>query len=54
MFKDLFKLPDQEWLEKQPKHTQEWLKKQAIWHDADLFRFLAIGMLVGFLIGLIF
>lgn len=50
----MFKLPHQVWLEKQPKHTQEWLKKQAIWHDADLFRFFAMGALVGFLIGLIF
>jgi len=50
----MFKLPHQVWLEQQPKHTQIWLKKQAIWHDADLFRFLVIGMLLGFLIGLIF
>jgi hypothetical protein len=49
----MFKLPHQEWFEKQPKHTQEWLKKQAVWHDIDLFRFFAIGMLVGFLIGIV-
>jgi hypothetical protein len=49
----MFKLPDQEWLEKQPKHTQEWLKKQPLWHTADLFRFFAMGIFVGFLIGLV-
>ena len=48
----MFKLPHQVWLEKQPKHTQEWLKKQAVWHDADLFRFFIVGMLVGILIGI--
>ena len=48
----MFKLPHQVWLEKQPAHTQEWLKKQPIWHEADLFRFFAMGALVGFLIGL--
>jgi hypothetical protein len=47
----MFKLPHQEWLEQHPKHTQEWLKKQPLWHDADLFRFFVVGMLVGFLIG---
>jgi hypothetical protein len=47
----MFKLPHQVWLEKQPKHTQEWLKKQAVWHDADLFRFFVVGILVGFLLG---
>jgi hypothetical protein len=46
------KLKHQIWLEKQPKHTQEWLKKQAVWHDADLARFFIYGLIVGFLIGL--
>ena len=49
----MFKLPHQVWLEQQPKHTQEWLKKQPVWHDADLFRFFAMGAFLGFLIGLI-
>lgn len=49
----MFKLPHQEWLEQQPKHTQEWLKKQAVWHDSDMFKAVAFGAFVGFLIGLI-
>lgn len=43
----MFKLPHQEWLEKQPKHTQEWLKKQAVWHDGDLITAALVGFLVG-------
>jgi|APIni6443716594_1056825.scaffolds.fasta_scaffold4171054_2 hypothetical protein len=50
----MFKLPHQEWLEKQPKHTQEWLSNQAIWHDTDLYKAMLVGMILGFLIGLIF
>ena len=49
----MFKLPHQVWLEQQPKHTQEWLKKQASWHDADMVKAFAFGAFVGLLIGLI-
>ena len=52
----MMKLRHQIWLEKQPKHTQVWLKKQAIWHDSDMvkaFLFGAVaGVMVGFLLGL--
>jgi hypothetical protein len=51
------KLKHQIWLDKQPKHTQEWMKKQAIWHDKDLWYFFSLGslfgLLVGFLLGLL-
>jgi hypothetical protein len=50
----MFKSPHQEWLEKQPKHTQEWLKNQAIWHDSDLYKAVLVAILLGFIIGLIF
>jgi hypothetical protein len=49
----MFKLPHQEWLEKQPKHTQEWLKKQAIWHDTDMIKMLVLGIVIGSLLGLL-
>ena len=49
----IFKSQAQRWLEMQPKHTQEWLKKQAIWHDADMVKAFAFGAFVGLLIGLI-
>ena len=47
----MFKSQAQRWLEMQPKHTQEWLKKQAIWHDADMGIALCFGAFLGFLIG---
>ena len=37
------RLPHQEWLEMQPKHTQEWLKKQSIWNDTDMIKAFAFG-----------
>ena len=49
----MFKLPHQVWLEQQSKHTQEWLKKQAIWNDADMFKMLVVGFLIGFCVGFI-
>lgn len=36
------------------KHTQEWFNAQAIWHDSDLYKAVLVGMVLGFLIGLIF
>ena len=49
----MFKSEAQRWLEMQPKHTQEWLKKQAIWHDIDMFKALCFGAFLGFLIGVL-
>ena len=49
----MFKLPHQEWLEKQPTHTQSWLANQAIWHDSDMMLALAIGFAIGVCIGCI-
>jgi hypothetical protein len=49
----MFKLPHQQWLEQQPKHTQEWLKKQALWHDIDMVKAFLFGAFVGLIIGLI-
>ena len=43
----------EQWYDSLPHHTKEYLKKQAVWHDADLFRFFVVGMLVGFLIGIV-
>jgi hypothetical protein len=49
----MFKLPHQVWLEQQPKHTQEWLKKQAIWTDADMSKVFLFGALIGAILGVI-
>jgi len=51
----MFKSQHQQWLESQPKWTQEWIKKQAVWHDSDLWLFFAFGagfgLIAGFLLG---
>jgi len=33
------------------KTTDEWLAKQAIWHDSDMWKALAVGVVVGIVIG---
>ena len=44
----------QTWWDSLPKHTQEYLKSQPLWHDSDMFKAAAVGAVVGFLIGLLF
>jgi hypothetical protein len=39
------------WHDSLPEHTKEYLKSQPLWHDADLFKALAIGLLIGIVIG---
>ena len=52
----MFKSQHQQWLESQPKWTREWIKRQAVWHDSDLWLFFAFGagfgLIAGFLLGL--
>ena len=33
------------------KTTDEWLAKQAIWHDSDMLRALALGVAIGLFVG---
>ena len=42
------------WWDSLNPSTQEYLKSQAIWHDSDMFKALAVGVVIGFLIGLCF
>ena len=49
----MFKSESQRWLEMQPKHTQEWLKKQAIWHDRDMAKAFAFGAFIGIIVGVV-
>lgn len=42
----------QAWWDSLSPHTREYLKKQPIWHDRDLFKAFAFGILIGVLIGL--
>ena len=49
----MFKSDHRKWLESQPKWTQEWIKKQAIWHTRDLFTFMFYGFVIGVMVGMI-
>ncbi len=40
-----------EWYDSLPEHTKEYLKRQPVWHDGDLYKSLAIGAVVEFIIG---
>jgi uncharacterized protein (DUF2062 family) len=33
------------------KTTDEWLAKQAIWHDRDMFKAVALGVAIGLFVG---
>lgn len=41
------------WYDSLPPHTKEYLKKQAVWHDRDMFKAFAFGAFIGLLIGLL-
>ena len=43
----------EQWHDSLPAHTKEYLKKQAVWNDRDIFKAFAYGALIGLLIGLI-
>jgi hypothetical protein len=40
-----------EWYESLPLSTKEYLKNQPLWHDLDLAKAFAVGLIAGFLIG---
>lgn len=44
----------QVWWDSLPTHTKEYLKKQPIWHDKDLYKFGAICAVIGFAVGFLF
>jgi hypothetical protein len=41
------------WWNSLSPQMQEYLKKQPLWYDRDLYKFLAIGTLFGFIVGII-
>ena len=49
----MFKTKYDQWFESQPKWTQEWMKKQAVWNDADMFKAGFIGVFVGIILGVL-
>lgn len=42
----------QAWWDNLSPQMQDYLKKQPVWHDRDLFKALALGVFIGVLIGL--
>lgn len=39
------------WYTSLPEHTKVWLKNQPLWHDSDMFKAFAVGIVVGIIIG---
>lgn len=44
----------EQWYDSLPAHTKEYLKKQAVWNDTDMFKAFVVGATCGLLIGLLF
>lgn len=42
----------QAWWDSLSPQMQEYLKKQPVWHDKDMFKAVAYGIFIGVLIGL--
>jgi hypothetical protein len=43
----------EQWWDSLSPHTQEYLNSQPLWHDQDLFKALAAGLIIGFVLGYI-
>jgi len=41
------------WWDSLTPQMQEYLKKQPVWHDRDLYKAMAIGAVIGFLVGIV-
>lgn len=41
----------QTWYDSLPEHTKIYLKNQPVWHDRDMFKALAVGIVIGIIIG---
>jgi drug/metabolite transporter (DMT)-like permease len=41
------------WDRLDPK-TKDYLKSQPLWHDRDLYKAMAVGVCIGFIVGIIF
>jgi hypothetical protein len=44
----------QAWWDSLSPQMQEYLKSQPVWHDRDLYKAVLYGVLIGFVIGLLF
>lgn len=50
---NMFKNKWDHWYDNLPEHTKTYLKNQPLWHDKDLYKAIAMGILIGFFIGVI-
>jgi hypothetical protein len=41
------------WYDQLPTHTQQYLARQACWHDSDVLTFTIVAFLSGITLGLI-
>ena len=41
------------WYDSLSPSTKEYLKKQPVWNDKDLFKAAAFGIVIGFLVGVV-
>ena len=39
------------WYDSLPEHTKQYLKTQPLWHDRDLGKAFAFGILIGVILG---
>ena len=39
------------WYDSLPQHTKDYIKRQPVWYDRDMYKAFALGALLGFLIG---
>jgi alpha-L-arabinofuranosidase len=43
------------WYESQPQHIKDWMDQpRAIWYDSDMVKAGLTGLVLGFLLGLLF
>jgi hypothetical protein len=43
----------EQWHDSLSPSLKEYLKNQPVWHDKDLFNALALGLIIGFIVGVI-
>jgi hypothetical protein len=43
----------EQWWDSLSPQMQEYLKKQPVWHDRDMYKALVLGMAIGLVIGAI-
>jgi len=43
----------QQWWDSLSPQTRKYLENQPIWHDRDIYKAVGIGVVIGFLVGLI-